>query len=174
VRIELRPLVDELLDECAPRLELTQVAASSSVPAGAAIQGERFLLRQALQNLIDNAIAFTPEGGALEVGVTAMPLPDGRPALALEAVCNGAESLDEELRRHSDIEPARLDPVEHAILQLGLWELMSQSDIPYKVVINEAVGLARRFGATDGHRYVNAVLDKASRGHRAIERGAVA
>jgi N utilization substance protein B len=94
--------------------------------------------------------------------------------LALEAICNGAESLDEELQRHSDIEPARLDPVEHAILQLGLWELMSRSDIPYKVVINEAVGLARRFGATDGHRYVNAVLDKASRGHRATERGEVA
>jgi N utilization substance protein B len=93
---------------------------------------------------------------------------------ALEAVCNGAESLDLELRHHSDIEPARLDPVEHAILQLGLWELMSQSDSPYKVVINEAVGLARRFGATDGYRYVNAVLDKASRGHRAIERGEVA
>ena len=94
--------------------------------------------------------------------------------LALEAVCNGAESLDEELRRHSDIEPSRLDPVEHAILQLGLWELMSQSDVPYKVVINEAVELAKRFGATDGHRYVNAVLDKSSRALRASERGAVA
>lgn len=94
--------------------------------------------------------------------------------LALEAVCNGAESLDEELRRHSDIEPARLDPIEHAILQLGLWELKSQPDIPYRVVINEAVELAKRFGATDGHRYVNAVLDKSSRALRATERGEVA
>jgi N utilization substance protein B len=94
--------------------------------------------------------------------------------LALEAVCNGAESLDEELRRHSDIEPSRLDPVEHAILQLGLWELKSQPDIPFRVVINEAVELAKRFGATDGHRYVNAVLDKSSRALRATERGAVA
>jgi N utilization substance protein B len=93
---------------------------------------------------------------------------------ALEAVCTGAAGLDEELRRHSDIEPARLDPVEHAILLLGLWELMTRPDIPYRVVINEAVELAKRFGATDGHRYVNAVLDKASRGHRATERGAVA
>lgn len=93
---------------------------------------------------------------------------------ALEAICSGAEGIDEELRRHSDIEPARLDPVEHAILQLGLWELMSQPEIPYRVVINEAVELAKRFGATDGHRYVNAVLDKASRGHRATERGEVA
>ena len=93
---------------------------------------------------------------------------------ALEAVCAGEAALDEELARHSEIAPARLDPVEHAILQLGLWELMSRPDTPYRVVINEAVELARRFGATDGHRYVNAVLDRASRAHRAHERGEVA
>jgi N utilization substance protein B len=93
---------------------------------------------------------------------------------ALEAICTSAEVLDRELARHSDIEPSRLDPVEHAILQLGLWELMSQPLVPYRVVINEAVDLAKRFGATDGHRYVNAVLDKASRAHRAMERGEVA
>jgi transcription antitermination protein NusB len=51
---------------------------------------------------------------------------------------------------------------------------MSQPLVPYRVVINEAVDLAKRFGATDGHRYVNAVLDKASRAHRAMERGEVA
>lgn len=93
---------------------------------------------------------------------------------ALAATCETAASLDEELRRHSDIEPARLDPVEHAILYLGLWELMVRHDIPYRVVINEAVLLARRFGATDGHRYVNAVLDRASRALRGAERGQVA
>jgi transcription antitermination protein NusB len=93
---------------------------------------------------------------------------------ALAAVCEQSEQLDDELRGHSDIEPARLDPIEHAILYLGLWELMSRPDIPYRVVINEAVELAKRFGATDGHRYVNAVLDKASRVHRGAERGAVA
>jgi len=93
---------------------------------------------------------------------------------ALEAVCDGAAGLDEELRQHSDIAPERLDPVEHAILHLGLWELMSRPDVPYRVVINEAVQLAKRYGATEGHRFVNAVLDKASRAHRAVERGAVA
>jgi transcription antitermination protein NusB len=93
---------------------------------------------------------------------------------ALQAICADAAGLDEELGRYSNIEPARLDPVEHAILQLGLWELMSQPEIPYRVVINEAVELAKRFGATDGHRFVNAVLDKASRAHRAMERGEVA
>jgi N utilization substance protein B len=93
---------------------------------------------------------------------------------ALGAVCDQSAELDAELRRHSDIEPARLDPVEHAILYLGLWELMARPDIPYRVVINEAIELAKRFGATDGHRYVNAVLDKASRVHRGVERGEVA
>ncbi|MGQ0384581.1 MAG: transcription antitermination factor NusB [Gammaproteobacteria bacterium] len=93
---------------------------------------------------------------------------------ALEAVCAGAAALDEELRRHSDIAPERLDPVEHSILLLGLWELMSRPEVPFRVVIDEAVQLARRFGATDGHRYVNAVLDRASRAHRGIERGEVA
>ncbi len=93
---------------------------------------------------------------------------------ALEAICSAAQPLDEELGRYSDIPPERLDPVEHAILQLGLWELMAQPDVPYRVVINEAVELAKRFGATDGHRYVNAVLDRASRAHRAPERGEVA
>lgn len=93
---------------------------------------------------------------------------------AIEAVCDGATSLDEALRAFSDIQPERLDPVEHAILRLGLWELMAQPDVPYRVVINEAVELAKRYGATDGYRYVNAVLDKASRVHRAVERGEVA
>jgi N utilization substance protein B len=93
---------------------------------------------------------------------------------ALQAVCDGAPGLDEALRPFSDIQPERLDPIEHAILQLGLWELMTRPDVPYRVVINEAVELAKRYGSTDGHRYVNAVLDQASRAHRALERGEVA
>jgi N utilization substance protein B len=93
---------------------------------------------------------------------------------ALQAVCESAPGLDEALRPFSDIQPERLDPIEHAILQLGLWELMTRPDVPYRVVINEAVELAKRYGSTDGHRYVNAVLDKASRAHRAPERGEVA
>ena len=93
---------------------------------------------------------------------------------ALESVCATGEALDVELARHSDLPTSRLDPVEHAILRLGLWELGSRADIPYRVVISEAVDLAKRFGATDGHRYVNAVLDHAARSLRPLERGAVA
>lgn len=93
---------------------------------------------------------------------------------AIAAICAGGAAIDEELARHSDIAPARLDPVEHAILSLGIWELMARPDVPYRVVINEGIELAKRFGATDGHRYVNAVLDRASRAHRGAERGEVA
>lgn len=93
---------------------------------------------------------------------------------ALAAICADDARIDQELARYSDIEPARLDPVEHAILSIGLWELMARPDVPYRVVINEGIELAKRFGATDGHRYVNAVLDRASRAHRGAERGAVA
>jgi len=93
---------------------------------------------------------------------------------AIAAICADAARLDEELGLHSNIAPDRLDPVEHSILQLGLWELISRPDVPYRVVINEAVGLAKRFGATEGHRYVNAVLDRASKAHRAVERGELA
>lgn len=92
----------------------------------------------------------------------------------LKAVCDGAAELDEELRRHSDIPPERLDPVERAILRLGMWELMARAETPFRVIINEAVELAKRFGATDGHRYVNAVLDHAARALRPAEHGAVA
>jgi transcription antitermination protein NusB len=64
----------------------------------------------------------------------------------------------------------QLDPVETAILMMGIFELRSRIDVPYRVVINEAVDLAKRFGATDAHKYVNAVLDRAAKEIRAAER----
>ena len=56
-----------------------------------------------------------------------------------------------------------LDPIERALLRLGTFELKERSDVPYKVVINEAVSLARKFGATDSHKFINGVLDQAAR-----------
>jgi transcription antitermination protein NusB len=68
--------------------------------------------------------------------------------------------LDALIAGDADRPVAQLDPVEHAILWLGLTELRAHPEIPVKVVINEAVQLAKEFGATDGHRYINALLDK--------------
>ena len=65
---------------------------------------------------------------------------------------------------------AQLDPVETAILMIGMFELQQRVDVPYRVVINEAVDLTKRFGATDAHKYVNAVLDRAARELRTAER----
>jgi N utilization substance protein B len=64
----------------------------------------------------------------------------------------------------------QLDPVETAILMIGMFELQQRVDIPYRVVINEGVDLTKRFGATDAHKYVNAVLDRAARELRTAER----
>ncbi|MGH8177195.1 MAG: transcription antitermination factor NusB [Steroidobacter sp.] len=64
----------------------------------------------------------------------------------------------------------QLDPVESAILMIGMFELMHRIDVPYRVVINEAVDLCKRFGATEAHKYINAVLDRAAREIRKAER----
>ncbi len=89
-------------------------------------------------------------------------------ALVRGIVADGV-SWDVALARYTDRAPSGLDPVEHAILLIGLYELSSRPDVPYRVVINEGVGLARRFGALDGHKYVNAVLDRAARDLRRDE-----
>ena len=79
-------------------------------------------------------------------------------------------ALDEIIAAHADRPVEQLDLVEHGILYIGLYELTARLDVPYRVVINEAVSLAKRFGATDGHKYVNALLDKAARELRTTER----
>jgi len=81
------------------------------------------------------------------------------------------ESLDTALAPLSEIPPAELDPIEHAVLWVGLHELKSCPDLPYRVVLDEAVKLAKQFGATDGHKFVNAVLDRAAKDLRPHEYG---
>ncbi len=87
----------------------------------------------------------------------------------IEGVWHAREALDADLSSWTDRPPAHLDPIEHAILLIGVYELRHRLDVPYRVAINEAVSLARRFGATDGHKFVNAVLDRAARALRAGE-----
>jgi transcription antitermination protein NusB len=81
----------------------------------------------------------------------------------IEGVWRAREALDAQLSEWLDRAPALLDPIEHAVLLIGVYELRDRQDVPYRVAINEAVTLAKRFGATDGHKYVNAVLDRAAR-----------
>lgn len=84
-------------------------------------------------------------------------------------VCASYASIDAQLAAWMDREPPRLDPIEHAVLLIGAYELQEQPEIPFRVVINEGVNLAKRFGATDGHKFVNAVLDRAARALRPNE-----
>ncbi len=80
------------------------------------------------------------------------------------------ETLDVALAPFLARAAAALDPVEHAVLLIASVELQHHKQVPFRVVIDEAVGLARRFGATDGHKFVNGVLDRAARAWRTDER----
>jgi transcription antitermination protein NusB len=84
-------------------------------------------------------------------------------------ICRDRAVLDELLGGWQDRLAAALDPVEHAILWIGVLELGNRPEVPWRVAINEAVSLAKRFGATDGHKFVNAVLDKAAHSLRGAE-----
>ena len=70
------------------------------------------------------------------------------------------DEIDKALAPCMTIALDELDPVELAVLRLSTWELIKRVDVPYRVVINEGVELAKVFGATDGHKFVNGVLDK--------------
>jgi transcription antitermination protein NusB len=78
----------------------------------------------------------------------------------LNGVIERADALRVEFAPFLDRPADKLSPVEHAVLLLGTYELVACPDVPYKVVINEAVELAKSFGGTDGHKYINGVLDR--------------
>jgi transcription antitermination protein NusB len=94
-------------------------------------------------------------------------------SLHFDALLHGciaeAGDLDAALARHVDRRTTELSPVEHGVLLIGVYELKHCIDIPYKVAINEAVELAKAFGGTDGHKYVNGVLDKTAADLRPVE-----
>jgi len=89
--------------------------------------------------------------------------------LLLHGVIRESAAIDAVIAAHIDRKAELLSPVEHAALMIGSYELMRCIEVPYKVAINEAVELAKSFGGTDGHKYVNGVLDKAAAGLRRVE-----
>ena len=89
----------------------------------------------------------------------------------VEGVWRSREDLDLRLAALGDREPRLLDPIEHAVLWVGLHELQSHPELPYRVALDEAVQLTKQFGATDGHKFVNAVLDRAAQELRPHEYG---
>ena len=92
----------------------------------------------------------------------------------LQGVVDDSAALDAMIGEWLDRPVAQLDPVEHAVLLIGVEELRAHVEVPYKVVLNECVELTKKFGATDGHKFINAVLDRAARQLRAAEQQATA
>jgi N utilization substance protein B len=87
----------------------------------------------------------------------------------LSAVVNDCAEIDKKLKPYLGRLPEELDPVENAILRIATYELAARIDVPYKVVINEAIELAKSFGAEESHKFVNGVLDKAIKNLRKDE-----
>ena len=79
------------------------------------------------------------------------------------------EALDAKLAPYLDRTVEQVDPIERAILRLAAYELLHRIDVPYRVVINEAIEVSKRFGAEFGHTYINGVLDKAAADLRGAE-----
>jgi N utilization substance protein B len=86
-----------------------------------------------------------------------------------DGVTTEYDALVSAISPHCDRPAAQLSPIEKSVLVIGAWELLRQPDVPYRVAINEAVELAKVYGGTDGHKFVNGVLDKVAAAARAPE-----
>jgi len=150
---------------------------SQGMPRGAAgnrsLSGTRSVARKlALQALYRWQLNAAPWQDLVQEFSDAEDMPRADPEYfrtLVEGVWRAREELDAQLAGFTEREPRLLDPIEHAVLLIALYELTARPEVPYRVAINEAVTLARRFGATDGHKFVNAVLDRAARTLRPAE-----
>jgi len=79
-------------------------------------------------------------------------------------------AIDEAIKPYVDREVEQIDPIERAALRLATYELKYRPDVPYRVIINEAIEVTKRFGADHGHSYVNGVLDKLASALRSTEK----
>jgi len=89
--------------------------------------------------------------------------------ILVEGVSKEMDTLDSELAFAVDRHLSEIDPVESSVLRLAVYEFMHRPEVPYRVVLNEAVELAKSFGGEKGHKYVNGVLDKMGSKLRAVE-----
>jgi transcription antitermination protein NusB len=87
----------------------------------------------------------------------------------VRGVAKHHDELDAKLEQYLDRTLTQVDPIERAVLLIAAYELLHRVDVPYRVVINEAIESAKRFGSDQGHTYVNGVLDKAAADWRSAE-----
>jgi N utilization substance protein B len=150
-------------DPAPEALPATEAAAKPAAKRAAPKSARRRSREFALQGLYRWLIAGG-DGAAAEDDVREQDGFEKMDRAHFDALLHGgieqAAALDAVLSRHVDRKTTMLSPIEHAVLMIGVYELMHCLDIPYRVAINEAVELAKSFGGTDGHKYVNGVLDK--------------
>lgn len=87
----------------------------------------------------------------------------------IHGIPDNLEAIDEAMSSYVDRPVDTIDPVERAILRLGVFELLYKPEMPYRVVINEAINLAKEFGADGSHKYINGIMDKVAQGKRVVE-----
>lgn len=129
-----------------------------------AVQKRRAARMKALQALYQWDMAGGNIGSIIEYFRTSQPDMDKIEHAYFEELVHGVpeklSELDQHLQPHLDRPLDQLDPIERCVLRAGVFELAHRPDVPYRVVINESVELAKQFGAEDGHKYVNGVLDR--------------
>src|SRR5690606_30194134 len=113
------------------------------------------------------------DSGAIHAHLTETPGFEKADQEHLDALLHGtiraAQELDAQIEPHLDRRIAELSPVEHAVLMLATFELLRMPEIPYRVVLNEAVEIAKAYGGPDGFKYVNGVLDRVAARLRPLE-----
>lgn len=129
-----------------------------------AVQKRRAARMKALQALYQWDMAGGNISSIIEYFRTSQPDMDKIEHAYFEELVHGVpeklSELDQHLQPHLDRPLDQLDPIERCVLRAGVFELAHRPDVPYRVVINESVELAKQFGAEDGHKYVNGVLDR--------------
>ena len=134
-------------------------------------------MRQKARRLLTQALYSWDVGGTDLIGIEAEFHSDNNMAKVdidlfhevLHGVPKNLTEIDAAYQPHLDREQNRLDPVSRAILRLSTYEMLYRIDVPYKVVINEGVNLAKTFGPTDAFKYINGILDRVAIEKRAIE-----
>ena len=143
-------------------------AGRASRPKSSRRRSREFALQGLYEWLVSGA-----EAGVIDAHMHEQEGFDKCDAAHFDALLGGciaeAAAIDAVLARHVDRKTSQLSPIEHGVLMIGVYELTHCIEIPYKVAINEAVELAKSFGGTDGHKYVNGVLDKAAGDLRPVE-----
>lgn len=87
----------------------------------------------------------------------------------LRCAMEGGEDLESRIQPHLDRKLSQVDPIEHAVLRVATCELLNHIETPYKVVVNEYVNMAKKYGAEQAHKFVNGVLDKVAADIRTLE-----